>query len=487
MIGFEHSQWLWAGFAALIPIIIHLMGRRPAQPIAIPSLMWLNSFQAKQRKRHKLRDRVVLLLRVLTLLAIVVALAKPKFSDSSTTIIVDNHPAGWNQRTQWLPNVLSLLPEGTVNLHLRGGAEFNNIEKDAVLDVLAQWPSSHAPLPTLTGTLVSYGFTALDSTYEHYLLPKRSIIPNAQLTHSIVKDEVMFSTPASIGRWRMFEGEQLILEWDSIAQIGVQLALFKKDQEYKVVHSADSLEEDNSISLVRKSGMKRLLFYRSKEQQGQAARVARTFSMDTVVQYKAAQDFSALTSATVLLYGFDFVPSSVMNEAQTVLVFPELQEQAERITQSRPNLNHPFYARYFIGASTRNNWPLPKSSKILDEGFEPLVISDQGVLSGFKTTDSRRMYWQGFDLGDLQHPYYTALKQWSYQNNSLEIQQPPFLGVDAYAENCERISSKLDLGIPANKTLENQALSGLPGDYSKIALLFALLFALLAVIFVKIF
>ena len=487
MIGFEHSQWLWASLAALIPIIIHMIGRRPVKPIVIPSLMWLNTFQAKQRKRHKLRDLVVLLMRVLTILAIVMALAKPRFSSPSTTIIVDNHPAGWKSKQQWLSNLIDLLPEGTMDLHLRGGTELNGIQKDAVADVLAQWPSSLEPLPKVPGTLLSFGFSQLDSTFERYILPERREIQNTQLSYEHNKDALLFRTEGAAGMWRMFEGSQLALEWDSISEISVQLELLKKDQEYMVIHNADSLNEDNSISIVRRGGAKRFLFYRTEDQRPQAIQLSKVFNVDTVSLYTESVNVIAEPSIAAILYGFDFIPSPLSSQAQTVLVFPGLSVDSEQIKQPRPNLNHPFYATYFIGASTRNNWPQPESAKILEESLEPILVSDQGVLAGFQIFNSQRIYWQGFEIKNPFHPYYTALKQWSYKNNSFDLEQGPFLGEDAYSENITRLEEKLALGSMENKSIENRVFSGLQRDYSKIALLLALLFALIAVIFVKIF
>jgi len=187
MIGFEQPQWLWAGLFALVPLVIHMIGRRPSKPIAIPSLMWLKTFQAKQRKRHRLKDLIVLLLRILAVLAVVLALAKPSLDEPSIqakqrkrhrlkdlivlllrilavlavvlalakpsldkpskTLIIDNHPAGWEQRQDWLVDLLPLLPSGKYNVLLRGGTELNSIDKAALLTVLEQWPSSLAPLP----------------------------------------------------------------------------------------------------------------------------------------------------------------------------------------------------------------------------------------------------------------------------------------------------------------------------------------------------
>lgn len=94
---------------------------------------------------------------------------------------------------------------------------------------------------------------------------------------------------------------------------------------------------------------------------------------------------------------------------------------------------------------------------------------------------------QGFEIDDVTHPYYTALKQWSFKSSSVNIGTNRPLGNDNYAVNLERFGDQILFGESSEIGSENLALAQVDWDNSKIALLFALLFVLIAVIFVKIF
>jgi hypothetical protein len=67
-----------AGIAAiLVPIAIHLIGRRRARVVKFAALDFLMATKRKTAKRLQLRERVLLLVRALAVLAIAIALAKP--------------------------------------------------------------------------------------------------------------------------------------------------------------------------------------------------------------------------------------------------------------------------------------------------------------------------------------------------------------------------------------------------------------------------
>jgi len=487
MIGFEQPQWLWAGLFALVPLVIHMIGRRPSKPIAIPSLMWLKTFQAKQRKRHRLKDLIVLLLRILAVLAVVLALARPSLDKPSKTLIIDNHPAGWEQRQDWLVDLLPFLPSGKYNVLLRGGTELNSIDKAALLTVLEQWPSSLAPLPEVMGTLLSYGFAPIDSKYASYLLPKRDVLFNALCSVELSDDKVALNTGDDKGLWKMFEGDELFLEWDSVSKIDIQLDLLKADLEYSVVHSSDLLEADNTIKIRKRSKSRRALYYLLDNQKQAATQIAKVFKVDTIIEYDDFSEPLETEFETAVLFGFDFIPEPILSSVKTLLVFPVELKNAKILEQPRANLNHPFYSKYFIGASPRNNWPSPEKSNFIDPTSEALLQDGESILSGFISQSSQRIYMQGFEIDDVTHPYYTALKQWSFKSSSVNIGTNRPLGNDNYAVNLERFGDQILFGESSEIGSENLALAQVDWDNSKIALLFALLFVLIAVIFVKIF
>ena len=98
---FDSPQWLWGTALALLVPIIHLLGQRSIKPIPIPSLMWLDKFKTQDRRRNKLKEWLLVLLRMLVIALFFFSLASPRIPRDSTTILIDNSPAlaiGWQPR-----------------------------------------------------------------------------------------------------------------------------------------------------------------------------------------------------------------------------------------------------------------------------------------------------------------------------------------------------------------------------------------------------
>ena len=89
MFGFLNSAILFAGLAALIPLIIHLFSRRRVKIVEFSSLKHLFAMQKRQVRRLKIRQLLLLLLRMLIILAVVAAFARP----TSNSGVVGSHAA----------------------------------------------------------------------------------------------------------------------------------------------------------------------------------------------------------------------------------------------------------------------------------------------------------------------------------------------------------------------------------------------------------
>lgn len=77
MFGFLNSTALFAAFAALIPLIIHLFSRRRVKVVEFSSVRHLKAMQRRQVRRLKVRQLLLLILRMLIILAVVIAFARP--------------------------------------------------------------------------------------------------------------------------------------------------------------------------------------------------------------------------------------------------------------------------------------------------------------------------------------------------------------------------------------------------------------------------
>jgi hypothetical protein len=69
--------FLWATAAAAVPVIIHLVNRRKPRTVVFPSLRLLREVIEPRRKAAKVREWLVLLLRVLAILLIAFAFSRP--------------------------------------------------------------------------------------------------------------------------------------------------------------------------------------------------------------------------------------------------------------------------------------------------------------------------------------------------------------------------------------------------------------------------
>jgi hypothetical protein len=110
-------QWLFPGFlfgaaAVALPILLHLIRRRPKRTVAFPSLRFLAATQPRNESSQRLRRWLVLLMRCAALALIAAAFARPFFNRfaagdrQAVAIVVDNsfsvQAAGrWPALQQW--------------------------------------------------------------------------------------------------------------------------------------------------------------------------------------------------------------------------------------------------------------------------------------------------------------------------------------------------------------------------------------------------
>ena len=77
MFDFLNSSVLFAAVAALIPLIIHLFSKRRVKTVEFSSLKYLKAMQRRQVRRLKIRQLLLLILRMAIILAVVLAFARP--------------------------------------------------------------------------------------------------------------------------------------------------------------------------------------------------------------------------------------------------------------------------------------------------------------------------------------------------------------------------------------------------------------------------
>ncbi len=476
---FESPAILWALPLALLPTLIHLMGKRPQKPTPIPSLMWLNTFKTSKRRRQKLRDLIVLAMRTLAILSVILALGRPNFGVQVQELVIDNHPGLWQQGT-WLEEMLDRLPPGNYNITTRDGAIFENIAQPNIAALMEQCPSSTMPLKVdSSAVLMTAAYAPIPGGFKVVLAPDRDSLSNAWMMGNVEGKlaRVQLMGAASTTNWFLEQHGQRLMEWEDLEEVRIPLEGLFLDSLYTLRMEADSIVADNVLRLSVGTPRDTWLVI------GRDSRTMKdfisVFGPDSVLQYTTNELWSNLgKSKNLVLVGFDFVPEGLEELAHNVLVFPSTSFE-NSITSVLPQLEHPLYAEQFIAPSLRNDWPNPKQSRVLQGSWEPLLESPEGTIAGFLSGTGAILYQQGFVPKDLQHPYYKALHQWIMRDGNVKWDISANLGPDYYRQNQRTIG------------FQTQAITGAKGmllkDPMQIGLLLALVFALIALIFVKIF
>ena len=93
--SFLNPVFLFGLLAASIPLIIHLFTRRRPRDVPFPSLEFLSEVNRSEIRRLRIKQWLLLLLRVLAIAAIAFAMARPALkgvlglqSDAATSVVV---------------------------------------------------------------------------------------------------------------------------------------------------------------------------------------------------------------------------------------------------------------------------------------------------------------------------------------------------------------------------------------------------------------
>ena len=467
---FYRPQWLWGLLLVAVPVWIHFFGIRTRKAKVIPSLLWLVKVNPSQRSKSRLKDLIVLLLRILTIVFVVLSLASPRSSLSTKLLQVDNYPAKWNTRDSWLPTLIENLDDGFYQLYDRQGTFYGTHEKAAVLTVIETMAFTNAPLEQVRGALLlSYGFD--NSLRAPAWIPSRQVKSNLPIEKEAnALGELIFKWKA-LGEVTVEKNNSLVdSRMDSIYSI--TLDEMSNGQHVSLTITHDSIQEDNHYYW-RPTPQSRRLILTNNVQLPINEFIT---PEDSVVQYTSDLVINYGEFNAVVLLGFDFIPPSLQGYAGKLLQFSEGIQNQVRGT-AIPELNHPFFTNFFIGPSLQNAWPEVSSYNGLGEDQEPLLRLNGAVIASLKD----RIYRQGFMPKDWAHPFYRAINQWSLGSGK-RIEYVPFLGSDFYESNV-----KLDGIDVINNPVSEYSQGFAVNIYNeKLYLLLALLCALIALIFVKI-
>ncbi len=106
--SFKHPEFLYALFAILIPVIIHLFNFRRYKKLWFSNIQFLKNITTETRKQNKLKHLIVLILRIFAIIFIVLAFSGPEWRKEDSISLSSAAPAAF-----YIDNSFSMMSEGS--------------------------------------------------------------------------------------------------------------------------------------------------------------------------------------------------------------------------------------------------------------------------------------------------------------------------------------------------------------------------------------
>lgn len=116
--NFANPAALWGLFALLVPIAVHLFSFRTSKRVLFSNLSLLTEIKQESSKRRRLKERLLLLSRLLAIACLVLAFAQPQWGKRADTV-----PPGSRFHAVFIDNSPSMLLEGSEGLLLEQARE----------------------------------------------------------------------------------------------------------------------------------------------------------------------------------------------------------------------------------------------------------------------------------------------------------------------------------------------------------------------------
>ena len=127
LLQFNHPNILYALFALVIPIIVHLFQLRKFEKVPFTNVAFLQQIILQTRKSSKLKKWLTLITRLLTLAAIIIAFAEPYF--------------GSNEKNKLVENELVIYLDNSFSMQAKGSS--GELLNKAIQNIITQVPESN--------------------------------------------------------------------------------------------------------------------------------------------------------------------------------------------------------------------------------------------------------------------------------------------------------------------------------------------------------
>ncbi len=229
---FVYPWVLWFSFLAIIPIIIHLFYFRRYKTVYFSNTDLLENVIKQSRSQQKLRNLIILLLRILSILLLVLAFSQPYLKkDSHTANTISNLYA------IYIDNTFSMNDEGSQNISL-----LEEVKSKAIAFVQS--------LPINTKFLLYYHGQqfSTDKLLSHEDIQKK--ISEISLYHATAKWSNVFSAIQQAAT--NFQSENISYAWFTDGQrYSVDHQAWKKDSaDFFLFHTVASSKSNLSIDSI---------------------------------------------------------------------------------------------------------------------------------------------------------------------------------------------------------------------------------------------
>ena len=247
----EKPDVLYFLLLLILPVLVHLFQLRKFKTTKFSNVALLQRIQLHSRKSSKLKKWLILMSRLLSLLFLILAFAKP-FIPSSDTALRENEIVIYldNSFSMGLPGEqVSLLEEVKQNLwqHLNENQEFSLLTNDQTWKNITK--------SDIKGDFFSIGLTSAALNYETLLLKASSLFKTEESRHSlfIISDALNFDNDIELDSNEKLDLNFIIKQPTSLENFTITSARLESSNTSKKlkteIKSYSTTEKDITVSL----------------------------------------------------------------------------------------------------------------------------------------------------------------------------------------------------------------------------------------------